>query len=39
VPFYIFLRRLARAEWYQRSGTAAEMARVLAAVEVSTRAP
>jgi aminoglycoside phosphotransferase (APT) family kinase protein len=36
VPFYTFLRRLARAEWYQRFGTAVEMARVLAAVEVPT---
>jgi Ser/Thr protein kinase RdoA (MazF antagonist) len=34
VPFYTFLRRLARAEWYQRFGTPAEMARVLAAMEV-----
>jgi len=35
VPFYTFLRRLARAEWYQRFGTAAEMARVLDTVEVT----
>lgn len=30
VPFYVFLRRLARAEWYQRFGTVDEMIRVLA---------
>ena len=33
VPFYTFLRRLARAEWYQRFGTATEMAGVLERVE------
>jgi aminoglycoside phosphotransferase (APT) family kinase protein len=36
IPFYVFLRRLARAEWYQRFGTEAEMARVLALVEGTT---
>lgn len=36
VPFYTFLRGLTRAEWHQRFGTAGEMARVLAAVEVPT---
>lgn len=36
VPFYTFLRRLARAEWYQRFGTAVETDRMLALVEVPT---
>ncbi|MBV1852025.1 hypothetical protein [Catellatospora tritici] len=34
VPFYTFLRRLSRAEWYQRFGTAEAAASVLAMVEV-----